>query len=215
MRRWLVIPQDLKKTKIHSSYETNKPMRQLIKCVFRRSKTARESSAGIRSSSSSSGGYAIPSNGAHALRSHSIYIRALKSCTRHPVRARTPRIRPGEIAVGPGCPAASAAEMKELIYLPESYNSLSTCIRTPPCSTATDPLLAPFLSLLRYTWLLFFSLLSSLHRSVHRLRPYRSYLNFSPYPPPPLLPPLLREERGLATPPFALSAPFSHGRTRA
>jgi len=67
-----------------------------------------------------------------------LYPRALKSCTRHPVRARTPRIRrrltgtglPAEVAVG--VPAASAAEMKELIYLPESYNSLSTCIRTPP-----------------------------------------------------------------------------------
>jgi hypothetical protein len=66
-----------------------------------------------------------------------LYPRALKSCTRHPVRART-RIQrrltgtglPAEVAVG--VPAASAAEMKELIYLPESYNSLSTCIRTPP-----------------------------------------------------------------------------------
>lgn len=39
---------------------------------------------------------------------------------------------PVEVAVGPpGCPVASAAEMKELIYQPESYNSLSTCIRTP------------------------------------------------------------------------------------
>lgn len=59
---------------------------------------------------------------------------------------------PGEeVAVRPGCPAASAAEMKELIYLPESYNSLSTCIRTPstPCRTLPRPSRSLSLSLSR------------------------------------------------------------------
>lgn len=47
-----------------------------------------------------------------------------------------------EVAVGPllGCPGlASTAEMKELIYQPESYNSLSTCIRTPSRTPVSDP----------------------------------------------------------------------------
>lgn len=46
---------------------------------------------------------------------------------------------PREIAVGPGCSVASAAEMKELIYLPESYNSLSTCIHTLSLVFLTGP----------------------------------------------------------------------------
>lgn len=90
---------------------------------------------------------------------------------------------PREVAVGPGRPVASAAEMKELIYLPESYNSLSTCIHTlslvylagPPVPSPYRPSAAlgsfsfpparPFFS------------------SPCRLRPYQLYLNFSPYPP--------------------------------
>lgn len=81
--------------------------------------------------------YAIPANAVpgRPFALH-LYSSALKSA--RAIRyARIPRIRrrltgtgPGEVAVGLGCPVASAAEMKELIYLPESYNSLSTCIHT-------------------------------------------------------------------------------------
>lgn len=98
-----------------------------------------------------SGRYAIPARHRFAPKhSHSIYARALKKRSARAIRrTRVPRESddlpgpvPGEeVAVRPGCPAASAAEMKELIYLPESYNSLSTCIRTPstPCRTLLRP----------------------------------------------------------------------------
>ena len=90
---------------------------------------------------------------------------------------------PREVAVGPGCSVASAAEMKELIYLPESYNSLSTCIHTlSPLYSSPDLFLPSFTSRfnrLRYSVLSLFSPFSSC-----RLRPYQPYLNFSPYPPP-------------------------------
>lgn len=122
-----------------------------------------------------------------------IYTRALKECTRHPVRAYTAnptttywdRSR-GEVAVGPGCPVASAAEMKELIYLPESYNSLSTCIHTlsPSCSSPDDPLVPTPPSTVCRTRLFLFSPCPPPCSPPSCLRPYQPYLNFSPYPPP-------------------------------
>lgn len=154
-------------------------------------------------------------------RSHSIYTGAYlrRECTRHPVYACTANpttygpVLGEEVAVGPGCPAASAAEMKELIYLPESYNSLSTCIRTP--STPCQTLLAGLALFHPLSLSLSFS--SSPHRlprsalsllpSLPPLRPYRPYLNFSPHLPPSV------GRRDYS--PFALSAPFSHRLVRA
>lgn len=96
-----------------------------------------------------------------------------------------------------------------MIYLPESYNSLSTCIHTlslvflartpppfPPCSdrlphsgSFSSPLPLPLP-------------LPALFSSSCRLRPYQLYLNFSPYPPPSAM-------RLAGYFPFALSArPF-------
>lgn len=95
---------------------------------------------------------------------------------------------PGEVAVGPGCPVASAAEMKELIYLPESYNSLSTCIHTLSLVYLTGPPVPRAVPTVCRTRLFLFPPLPSPAPSPpfspsRRLRPYQLYLNFSPYPP--------------------------------
>lgn len=66
---------------------------------------------------------------------------------------------------------ASAAEMKELIYLPESYNSLSTCIHTSLPRVPAPPRPSAALG--------FFSF-RPLFSSACRLRPYQPLSKFLP-----------------------------------
>lgn len=154
------------------------------------------------------GQYAIPANGARQTVYAPFILGRLKSARaiRYTRVYREsdddlPGPVPGE-AVGPGCPVASAAEMKELIYLPESYNSLSTCIHTLSLMFLAGPLFpVPPRSSATLGSFSFLPLSSSC-----RLRPYQPYLNFSPYPPASAV-------RLGGYSPFALSAPFSHGCT--